>query len=114
MTHQVSKLTTISRRDLTPGQQAVQASHAALDFTFSHPREAAEWHKHSNYLINLSVADEAHLESLSANLRLAGIKVTEFREPDLDDQLTAIAFLSDEKTKKFTSGLPLSLKIKKI
>ena len=93
-----------------PGQQAVQASHAAIDFTFEHISSAAEWHKSSNYLINLSVADEPSLEVLSAKLRLLGVDVTEFREPDLNNQMTAIAFLSDDKTKKLTSGLPLALK----
>ena len=39
------------------------------------------------------------------------VKVTEFREPDLDNQLTAIAFLSDNNTKRVTSGLPLAFKI---
>jgi hypothetical protein len=38
------------------------------------------------------------------------VKVTEFREPDLDNQLTAIAFLSDSNTKRVTSGLPLAFK----
>jgi len=55
----------------------------------------------------LSVADETQLGVLSAKLLSIGIKVQEFYEPDLDNQLTAIAFLSDEKTKRVTSGLPL-------
>lgn len=95
------------------GQQAVQSGHAALDFTFEHPAAAAEWHKNSNYLIYLSVNDENELAGLSKRLSEAGVKVTEFREPDMDHQLTAIAFLSDEKSKKFTSGLPLAFRVPK-
>lgn len=81
-----------------------------MDYTFEHIASSVIWHKSSNYLINLSVADEPSLKALSAKLCLTGIKVTEFREPDLDNQLTAIAFMSDNRTKKLTSGLPLALK----
>jgi peptidyl-tRNA hydrolase len=101
----------VSRKDLNPGQQAVQSGHAALDFTFQHPGQAAEWHKSSNFLIYLSVNNEQELSVLSEKLKLSGVKVTEFREPDLGNQLTAIAFLSDDVTKKFTSGLPLAFKM---
>lgn len=93
-----------------PGQQAVQASHAAIDYCFSFSNESSDWHKNSNYLINLSVEDELSLRSLSTKLRLHGIKVTEFLEPDLDNQMTAVAFLSNETTRKLTSSLPLALK----
>lgn len=108
---QITKLTTISRKDLTPGQQAVQASHAAIDFIFSFPEESKHWHKLSNYIINLSAIDEDHLESLSKFLCKHDIKFVKFTEPDLDDKLTAIAFLSNDITKRITSNLPLALKI---
>jgi len=36
--------------------------------------------------------------------------VTSFREPDINDELTAIAFVSTDETRKLTSGLPLQLK----
>ena len=110
--HQVSKLTSITRSDLTPGQQSVQSCHAAIDFCFSYSKESLDWHKNSNYLISLSVADESKLFDLSAKLRLLGIEFVEFYEPDMNNELTAIAFLSNEKTKKLTSHLPLTLKNK--
>lgn len=93
-----------------PGQQAVQSSHAAIDFCFSHPEISKEWHTLSNYLINLSTSDESQLKILSTKLRLLGVEFSEFREPDLGNQLTALAFLSNEKTRKVTGNLPLMLK----
>ena len=111
--HQVSKLTTITRRDLTSGQQAVQSSHAAIDFIIDNNDLANNWHKTSNYLINLSVADISELERLSAKLHEYEIIHTNFYEPDLDNELTAISFLSSEKTIKITGNLPLMLKERK-
>ena len=99
---------TVSRRDLTPGQQAVQSSHAAIDFIFSYPKAALEWHKDSNYFIALTVADEHSLKVLSAKMHFQGITIIEFCEPDLDNALTAIAFFSSERTKKFTDKLLLA------
>lgn len=113
MKHQVSKLTAISRRDLTPGQQAVQASHAAIDFCFKNQEISRNWHINSNYLIFLSVKDEDELRLLSQKLRDKEILFTEFYEPDLDNQLTAIAIEPHPVLKKYVSGFPLMLKIKK-
>lgn len=95
---------------MTPGYQSVQSGHAVADFIMQHPTEASHWHQTSNYLIYLSVKDESDLKSLSKKLQDIGILVTEFEEPDIDNAVTAIAFISEEKTKKLTSGLPLQLK----
>jgi hypothetical protein len=43
-------------------------------------------------------------------LKDAGASVTEFREPDLENSLTAIAFISSKETKKITSGISLAFK----
>lgn len=76
----------VVRSDLAPGQQAVQAGHAALRFAHEHP---GDWH--DGYLIILSVADEYSLHDLAFRLGFAGIGWSEFWEPDLGDRLTAIA-----------------------
>lgn len=88
----------------------MQASHAAIDLCFRHQEAAEQWHSESNYIISLSIEDEKALLALSEKLRSIGTEVVEFREPDLDHQLTAIAFISNEMTRKVTSGLPLALK----
>lgn len=77
---------------------------------FQYPNEASEWHQLSNYLIFLSVSNENELSELSEKLKSMRINVTEFREPDLGNQLTAIAFLSTDETRRVTSSLPLAFK----
>jgi len=69
--------------------------------------EAKEWHKQSNYLVFLTVADEEQLIKLISKAILMGIKHTVFREPDLDDQITAVAFEPSEQARKLTSSCPL-------
>jgi hypothetical protein len=38
---------------------------------------------------------------------MSGIKHTIFREPDLDNQITAVAFEASEAARKLTSSCPL-------
>jgi peptidyl-tRNA hydrolase len=100
----------VSRRDLRPGQQAVQAMHAAIDFCFHHPKVAHEWQTQSNYLAVLSVSDEDSLAMLIPKLEKRGILYTVFREPDLDNAITAVAIEPHQDLRKITSGFPLLLK----
>lgn len=97
----------VSRRDLSIQVQAVQSAHAAIDFQYQHPIEAAKWQKESNYLALLTVANEADLIKLISKAILSGIKHTVFREPDIDNQITAVAFEASEASKKLTSSCPL-------
>lgn len=101
------KLRVVSRRDLSIAYQAVQSGHAAIDFQHQHPVEAKEWHKQSNYLAFLTVADEAELIKLISKAIVLGVKHTVFREPDLDNQITAVAFEPTEAARKLTSSCPL-------
>ena len=101
------KLRVVSRRDLSLPVQAVQSGHAAIDFQHQHPEEAREWQKKSNYLAFLTVANEADLIKLITKAILTGIKHTVFREPDLDNQITAVAFEPSEASRKLTSSCPL-------
>lgn len=110
MTHQVSnteKLRVITRRDLPVGTQATQAAHAAIDFQHEHIAESLEWHKSSNYLAILTVKDEQELIDLMVKVSLRGIKYTIFREPDLENQITAVALEATNASRKVTSSLPL-------
>lgn len=102
-----NKLIVVVRGDLPIGYQAVQAAHAAIDFQHEFPREASNWHNKSNYLIFLSVTDELQLKKLVLKAAKKGIKITPFREPDLGDELTAIALEPSEASRKLTSSLPL-------
>lgn len=101
------KLRVVSRRDLSIAYQAVQSGHAAIDFQHQHPVEASEWQKQSNYLAFLTVADEAELIKLISRAILSGIKHTIFREPDINNEITAVAFEPSEAAKRLTSSCPL-------
>lgn len=101
------KLRVVSRRDLSIPYQAVQSAHALTDFQYQHPVEASEWQKKSNYLAFLTVADEAQLIKLIAKAILTGIKHTVFREPDINNEITAVAFEPSEASRKLTSSCPL-------
>ncbi len=104
------KLYVITRRDLDPGYQAVQGQHAAIDFILEHPEISKHWHKVSNYLGFLSVENECQLFKLLEWAAALDIKFTMFKEPDIDNELTAIALEPGEKTKRLCSHLPLALK----
>ncbi len=100
----------MTRRDLPPAVQAVQSTHAAIDFVLKYPADALGWHKYSNYLGQLSCANEEELEKLMSKADQRGIVYVEFREPDLDNQLTAVCFEPTIETKKLLSSCPLMLK----
>lgn len=99
----------VSRRDLRPGAQAVQAAHALADFSVAHPDAFREWHQH-NYLVFLSVADEAELQGLHDRLSAAGCPVTSFREPDMGGALTAVCAGGHPAVRRETARIPLMLR----
>jgi hypothetical protein len=102
----------ITREDLAPGYQAVQAGNAAIDFCFQHRNLAEHWHLNSNYLIYLSTKTEDDLMRIADRLKSLEVEFSFFREPDIGNEVTAVSFISTPQTKKITSGLPLLLKQK--
>lgn len=75
------------RKDLTPPQQAVQACHAAIEAT----RQFLPAHAEHPHLVLLGVKSQHQLENTAMQLRSRDIPFQEFREPDIDNELTAIA-----------------------
>lgn len=59
-----AKLFLVTRSDLSPAKQAIQAAHALQEFNLDHPEVAKDWHKTSNHLAVLSVKNENELRSL--------------------------------------------------
>jgi len=100
----------ITRRDLTAGQQMLQSAHAAIEFQHEHPQISKTWNTNSKYLVFLSVEDESALYFFLEKIKFYELKHTIFTEPDIDNQLTAIAIEPSERTQKLTSRLPLALK----
>lgn len=103
-------MVTITRSDLTYGQQAVQSTHAAINFVFEHRGRVGPWFEKSNYLVQLSVSNENELLKLIEKCEKLGLTYTAFREPDLNDSITAIAIEPSPITKKVVSSLPLLFK----
>lgn len=103
------KLYVITRQDLAPGYQAVQSMHALRQFTAEHPDIDRLWFDNSNYLGLLSVENELDLYNLMERAQQQGIKFSIFREPDIGNQITAIALSPGPKSKKLCSHLKLAL-----
>lgn len=102
------------REDLSEGQQAVQAAHACIDFCFEHQSRAGPWHRDSNYLALLGVKDEDDLLKYIRKADQKGLNYTVFKEPDLENSITAVAIEPSPLTQKLVSNLPLLLKQKTI
>jgi len=78
-------------------------------FIFDHSEIAKIWFK-DPYLAQLSVENEDALKHLIYKLEKLDIKYSLFREPDLNNQITAIAVEPSDKTRRLLSSLPLMLK----
>ena len=100
----------MTRKDIFPGYQLVQTAHAAAEYILRFRDESEVWARDSNSIITLAAQDLQGLEKLRDKLKDWGVKIAEFYEPDIDNQLTAIALLGDEQTRRKLSYLPLALK----
>ena len=98
------------RGDLAPGLQIAQACHAATTFMVEHPKTAKHWIMASNYIVVLQTESEFDLQEIVRQAKEQGIEITLFREPDLEDELTAVALAPGEKSKKLCQHLKLALK----
>jgi hypothetical protein len=91
----MKKLYVIARKDLTPSQRAVQAGHAVAEFLLRGPN--FRWN--NGTLIYLGVKGLKQLENIKRKLDFTGVTYVEFREPDIGNEITAIA--SEEQSKIF-------------
>ena len=103
-------LTTIVREDLQPGYKCVQSAHALADFAVKFTNEFKQWQMGSNYLCCLE-ASESKINRLIEKLDYLEIKYEIFREPDIGNQMTALAVeaISREQHKKLFKNLKLTL-----
>lgn len=91
--------------------QLAQSCHAATQFCLSHPDEAIQWFDTSNNLVVLQVKHEAHLLDWALTLKELGAITSSFYEPDLDDELTAVAVAPSPQVEQAVSSLPLAGKV---
>lgn len=103
----MKRLYLVVRGDLSAAQQAVQACHALREFVSHYPDVDKKWHKESNTLVLLSVSDEKALNKLVKKAFRRNISVALFREPDINDSLTAVAIPPDGY--RLCRRLPLAL-----
>lgn len=97
------KLYVIVRKGLSTGAMAAQAIHAFRAFVGEHPTLEKTWHEEHN---NIVVLHEPDLEQLVGRLQAKGYRLSQFREPDLGNALTAICVEPDAW--KQLSSLPLA------
>lgn len=103
------KLYLVTREDLSPAQQAVQAAHALTEYLIQHREGASSWYSSSNTIALLSVPTEESLSILAHKARRKGFMISEFREPDRLDELTAVAF--EPKAKPLLRNIQLALRL---
>ena len=87
------KMFVIVRKDLSTSQQAVQAGHALAEYLLHGP--FSRWQ--NGTLIYLGVKGLKQLENIKRKFVMGDIPHREFREPDLNDEITAIATDSDSE-----------------
>lgn len=93
---------------MSPSYQAVQSSHALTDLIFKYPKDSLDWHRTSNTIVLLAVENERVLLDIQDQLTDSGMKFASFLEPDIQNELTAIAILPSEEAKQFCSNLKLA------
>lgn len=85
-------------RSLSGICQGIQAGHAALEYAHAHkddPRYIDFVENHKTFIV-LNGGSDKELAEHKIILERLGIQFASFNEPDLNDCLTAIAFLMDE------------------
>jgi hypothetical protein len=105
-----AKLYIVTRSDISPGQRATQSAHAAFLFSVEHPLLTKLWYQESTYLVLLCATDEPKLAALATQLQAADRLVSLWREPDLNNELTAIAVEPGTASSRILANLPLTLR----
>lgn len=103
----------VTRKDLTEATQAVQSTHVLAEYSERYTESYFDWQINHKYLVILSVPTQRELDDLVHTAKKAGVKYAVFREPDLNNELTAIALEpgdNESMTKKITSSIPLAFK----
>ena len=98
------------RKDLKPGAQLAQSCHVAMHFMQEFPSETEEWMSISDYICILNIDNESALLNLIEIAKDCGIKFSIFREPDIGNEITAIALQPGCESKRLCRNLPLALK----
>jgi len=104
--------------NISPIQQAIQYGHAVVEYglQYSSTSEYRTWAQRDKTFIILnggttnSGKQMGTLQEHLGELRLHGIKTATFHEPDLNDALTAVVFLADERVWNYEKYPPFNSK----
>ena len=105
------KMYVLVRKDLSSSYSAVQAGHALAQYLIDYPDNIGyrddEWC--NGTLVYLAVDTEDSLVNWAATLNSHDIQYSEFVEPDIGDEITALAALDhpDGRLQELFKRLPL-------
>jgi hypothetical protein len=89
----MKKLFVLIRKDLSQAQQAVQAGHVVAEYLLH--SQPPSWK--NEILVYLGVKNLNQLEKHKYLFSMEGIPFVEFKEPDLNNEITAIATDTENK-----------------
>lgn len=98
------KLFILIRADIPLADQVVQAGHAVAEWCKRWQNGSKEWD--NSTLVYVTVNELSHLSLWQRKLEMKGIEHSIFCEPDMQNQMTTIACLTN---KNIFSSLPLFL-----
>lgn len=112
----MSKLYVLVRNDLAKNYQAVQAGHAVAEFCKNEASrwrwngremEQLPWRWNNGTLIYLRVKNKEEMDEWNLRLTWTKSEFYPFQEPDMDDEVTAMAVLSDPNVDKMFETIKL-------
>lgn len=92
---------------LSVGQKLAQVSHACFGFASEHPEITKKWMTESNYICILS-ASELEMFGVIEKAQKSNITYSVFKEPDLNDSITAIALEPGDSSKNLCKKFKLA------
>lgn len=98
----------MTHTNLTVGHQITQTAHVIAELAVAHPEHFSKWHNLSQSIIVLQTPSSESLFELYVRAQDASLTVEAFREPDLGDEITALAFLPHAENVRFLANLPLA------
>lgn len=90
------KLYVVVREEFQQGFQIAQAIHAFREFVEHHKEVESNWYKESNTIVVLKTSKE-NLDLLVEKAKENNFSYSIFKEPDIENETTAVAFGPESK-----------------
>lgn len=89
----------LAEKHLSSIQKAIQSAHVVVEYglTYGDTPEYKQWAEKDKTLVVLDGGNSIDLDSIKDQLRCIGWPFEVFYEPDMDNFMTAIAFIADER-----------------